>query len=218
LRILVIPDTHAPFAHPDALDFLSDLKKEYRPQRVVHIGDLGDGHGWSRHGREPDAPGQGDEDAQTLHWCKQLYKIFPTVSACVGNHDTRLAKQAARNGIPSRLVATIPQLYESPRGWRWKRIHTLDNIHFMHGDGKGGQYPAPNVARELGGSCAIGHHHAVAGVHWIVNPVKAFFGLSVGCLIDESAAGFDYAKASIRRPCQGAGVILDGDPRFIPLR
>ena len=217
MNVLVIPDTHAPFAHPNALDFLRDLKAEHRPNRVVHIGDLGDAHGWSRHDRHPDSPGQGDEDAECLAWCKQLYKLFPKVSACVGNHDTRLIKQAQRAGIPSRLVASIRGQYESPRGWEWKRFHVIDGTHFSHGDAKGGQYPAQNIARELGCSVAIGHHHALAGVSWFRTPLKTFFAMSVGCLVDEDSLAFDYARASIRRSCLGAGVILDGEPRFIPL-
>src|SRR5215469_8367160 len=93
LIVLDIGDTHSPFAHPDALDFLADLKHEWKPDVAVHVGDLGDQYGWSRHGRQdPDSPGQGREWDEAIAWNKQLYKIFPNIRACIGNHDKRLAK------------------------------------------------------------------------------------------------------------------------------
>jgi len=39
VRVLTISDFHAPFGHPDAIDFLSDLKKEYKPQKIICLGD-----------------------------------------------------------------------------------------------------------------------------------------------------------------------------------
>lgn len=38
-RILFISDLHAPYNHPDALDFLSDLNTKYKPTRVISLGD-----------------------------------------------------------------------------------------------------------------------------------------------------------------------------------
>lgn len=37
--ILVIPDLHAPYQHKGALDFLSDMKRKYKPTRIVNMGD-----------------------------------------------------------------------------------------------------------------------------------------------------------------------------------
>lgn len=38
-RILVIPDTHCPYMHQDALEFLKKVRDEYQPDTVVHLGD-----------------------------------------------------------------------------------------------------------------------------------------------------------------------------------
>src|SRR5215469_3263780 len=116
LIVLAIGDTHGPFAHPNALDFLADLNHEWKPDQVVHIGDLGDQYGWSRHGRQdPDAPGQGEESDRMAEWNRQLFDLFPKAKACIGNHDKRLAKAANRAGIPARFVKSIPDVYDWPR-------------------------------------------------------------------------------------------------------
>ena len=38
-RILIISDTHCPYHHPDLIPFLKSLKKKYKPDRIIHIGD-----------------------------------------------------------------------------------------------------------------------------------------------------------------------------------
>ena len=38
-RIFVISDLHAPYCHPDALEFIKKVNKEYKPDCVVNIGD-----------------------------------------------------------------------------------------------------------------------------------------------------------------------------------
>ena len=50
MRVLVIPDLHLPYHHPDALPWLSRLKRELKPELVVCIGDLLDNHYLSPHG------------------------------------------------------------------------------------------------------------------------------------------------------------------------
>lgn len=38
-NILLISDMHIPYHHKDTLDFLSDLNKEYKPSRIIGMGD-----------------------------------------------------------------------------------------------------------------------------------------------------------------------------------
>src|SRR6185312_4823296 len=124
---------------------------------------------------------------------------------------TRLLKQAKRAGIPSRLVASIRHLYESPRGWKWAQHHVINGVVYTHGDAIGGQYPRENLMKNLGSSVVIGHFHSIAGVSWMKFLARTSFGLSVGCLVDDTAPAFEYAKVSIRRSVLGAGVVLDGE-------
>ena len=51
--ILVISDQHAPYNHIDTLDFLAAIKKKYKPDCVVNIGDEMDWHSISFHDSHP---------------------------------------------------------------------------------------------------------------------------------------------------------------------
>jgi predicted phosphodiesterase len=214
-NVLIIPDTHFPFHHPGLFDFLSGVKKEYKPKLVVHIGDMGDQHGWSRHERETAAQGAEQEDCDMIAACRQLYSIFPQAKACIGNHDTRLAKAANRGGIPRRLHLQVDELYESPNGWEWAEDFRIDGVFYTHGEGYSGDYPAAVAARELRTNTVIGHIHSAAAVHYMRSKASMVWGMSVGCLIDEKSPGLMYAKVSRKRPILGCGVIVDGEPFFI---
>ena len=59
--ILVISDLHIPYHHRDSFEFLKALKKKYKPDLVVNIGDEIDCHALSFHDSNPDLPSAGDE-------------------------------------------------------------------------------------------------------------------------------------------------------------
>ena len=48
-RILVISDMHIPYHHKDSIKFLKEIKKEFKPDTVINIGDLLDFHAISMH-------------------------------------------------------------------------------------------------------------------------------------------------------------------------
>lgn len=217
-RILAFSCTHAPYHHPDALDFLATVKRKYKPDTVVCLGDLGDGHGWSRHTRLPDSLGQGDEDAACIKFCKRLYTLFPKAKACVGNHCLRLVKAAQRAGIPSRMHADIQKMYESPDGWEWADYHkNIDGLAYFHGDQVRGAEPALQAVRHAGMSCVIGHHHSHGCVKQIPSEFGIRYAVSVGCLVDGDSYGLAYAQRYIVSPALGCAVVLDGIPQFVPM-
>ena len=59
--VLVISDLHIPYHHKDSFDFLREIKKQFKPDFVVNIGDLLDFHAISFHEHNPDLPSIGDE-------------------------------------------------------------------------------------------------------------------------------------------------------------
>ena len=60
-RILVISDMHIPYHHKDAFKFLKEIKKEFKPDTIINIGDSIDFHNISMHQSSPDLPNAGDE-------------------------------------------------------------------------------------------------------------------------------------------------------------
>lgn len=216
-RVLAIGDTHSPFAHPHALDFLRDLKRRYKPDVVVHIGDLGDQYGWSRHDPSPDAMSGGFEVEACRKWCRSLYKLFPCVLACIGNHDARLVRNAQRARIPTALIRSIPEIYDCPDGWEWADDHTIDGVRYFHGERCATAEPAVWAVRSCGSSCVIGHYHMAGGVKVLQHRWGRLFGMSLGCLVDRNSPALAYAAPNIRCPALGSGVIIDGVPTWIPM-
>jgi len=58
----------------------------------------------------------------------------------------------------------------------------------------------------------MGHIHHVGGVKWKVSPEKRWFGMDVGCGIDDKMWAFIYAKHVVRRSVISCGVVIDGHP------
>ena len=76
-RVLIISDLHIPYHHRDAFAFLKEVKKQYKPDFVVNIGDLLDFHGMSMHDHDPDLASPGDEITIAKEYVKELEWIFP---------------------------------------------------------------------------------------------------------------------------------------------
>ena len=74
--ILCISDQHAPYHHPDTLYFLAALKKEYKPDCVVNMGDELDWHSISFHDHHPGLHSPKDE----LEIAKGFFKKLSTTS------------------------------------------------------------------------------------------------------------------------------------------
>ena len=70
--VLIISYTHIPYHVPELMDFLKLLKKKYKPQKIIHIGDEVDKHAMSFHDSDPDLPSAGDELKLSLPVIKQL--------------------------------------------------------------------------------------------------------------------------------------------------
>ena len=53
MNTLIIGDSHIPFTHRNYLDFCKRIHKQFKCQRVVHIGDLVDNNSISYHEIDP---------------------------------------------------------------------------------------------------------------------------------------------------------------------
>ena len=213
-KVLAVGDTHFPAVHPGYLQFCLDLQEKYQCDTVVHIGDVCDVHAISQHERSPDAEGPVDEYESALVHVQRWYEQFPKVRVCEGNHDARIARMAATVNIPSRFLKGYNELYFTP-GWDWKPDHTVDEVHYTHGTGCGGLYPAFNIMQKLLMAVVSGHVHSAAGVWWRANPLRRIFGMNLGCGVDDKHIAFKYGENLKIRSILSAGVVLDGTPLHV---
>jgi predicted phosphodiesterase len=69
-RILVISDMHIPYHHKDSIKFLKEIKKEFKPDTIINIGDSLDFHAISMHEHNRDLFSAGDELKEARKYVK----------------------------------------------------------------------------------------------------------------------------------------------------
>jgi predicted phosphodiesterase len=216
-RILVVGDTHIPVIRAGYLEFCQDLYQAWDCNTVIHIGDVVDFHSISFHEKHPDCPSPKYEYEEALAGVQKLYRAFPTMAVCIGNHDERVHRLAASVGIPDLFIKTYNDIWRTPK-WTWAYNHVIDNIYFTHGHGGcGGVYPASNMLRSMLMSVVIGHHHSASGVKWYTNPNQRIFAVDTGAGIDDKSKQFAYSQHNPKRSVISAAVIIDGIPYVEPM-
>ena len=214
----VIGDLHAPFNHPNYIQFCKDTFKKYGVGQIVCIGDLVDHHALSRHETEPDALGAYAELDKAIEQVELVVKAFPKAKMCYGNHDTIPVRQAATVGIGKRFLKSFQEVVGLPKTWELEDEFIINDVLYLHGINCNGENGAINKAKMECMSTVIGHAHSFAGCKYLVNPRNIRFGLNVGCGIDAKAYAFAYGKPLARRPILGCGIVYDsGRADFVPM-
>lgn len=217
MRILAIPDLHAPYTHPRAVDFLRAAARRFKPETVVCLGDEIDSHAISRWPSDPDLDSPGVELSRAVSILAPLFKLFPTVKVCHSNHTLRPWIRARESGLPSRVVRGPRDVLGAPAGWEWAPAWRIDGILFIHGEGFSGPMGAMNAAVRYRSRVVIGHLHGSAGVVWSHGWHDAIWGMNAGCLIDPDSPAFAYGRTLANRPSLGVGLIENGVPRWVPM-
>ena len=128
--VLVISDLHAPWQHPDALEFLKAIKKEIKPEFVLCAGDECDAHALSMHDSDPDLPSAGDELRLAKEVMHELEKIFPEMTLLHSNHSSLIYRRALKHGMPRAYLRNYNEFLQVGPGWKW-----VDDLTFKLSDG-----------------------------------------------------------------------------------
>jgi predicted phosphodiesterase len=210
-RVLVIGDLHCPAVHPKYLDFVKGIRKKYKTDETVFIGDVVDHASISFHKKNPEHPAALDEYDQAMRSLRLWVKAFPDAVVTIGNHDDRVVRIAADAGIPAHYIKNYSETYDSAN-WDWMPFIEIDGVYYYHGIGANGMYPAINAAKMRLQSVVIGHYHSVAGINWIVGPTSRIFGMNVGSGVDRFHPAMQYGSAYLKKPVVSCGVVIDGHP------
>jgi hypothetical protein len=216
--ILCISDLHAPFNHPDAINFVKAVADKYQPTRVIVGGDEVDHHAMSFHDSDPDLPAAGDELLLAINKLRPLYDIFPVVDVLESNHGSMSYRKGKYHGIPRKYLRDYGDVLDAPKGWTWHIDMTITlptgvKCYLHHGLVKD-----IDKLVKMRGMCAVQfHYHEDAQIIYISNPENLLWGLQCGCLIDKRAMAFAYNKTNLKRPILSLGVIKDGYPLLIPM-
>lgn len=216
-KILIISDLHVPYHHPDSVRFLRAIKRKYKPDRVVCIGDEVDMHALSFHDSDPDLASAGDELKLAIKSLKPIYKLFPKVDVVESNHGSMVLRKGKAHGIPKAVLKSYNDVLDAPKGWKWSFDLTLTTplgpVYFCHG--KSGA--AGRLASQYGISVVQGHFHEKAQITYISTPEKLMFDMHVGCLANDKSLALEYNKINPKRPIISVGIIINGVPQIIPM-
>ncbi len=216
--ILVIADQHAPYHHPDTLDFLDAIRRKYKPDCIVNIGDELDWHSISFHDKHPGLYAASDELHKARQFFTKLHKMFPKMYLLDSNHGSLVFRKATRHGLPHEVFKTYNEMLGVGLGWTWHEDLILkasngQKIYFCHGKYK----DVLKVAQQYGMCTVQGHYHTVFKIDYWSNPNELLWGMQTGCLIDMKSLAFEYNKLQKSRPVIGSSVIVDGIPKLIPM-
>ena len=73
------------------------------------------------------------------------------------------------------------------------------------------------LSMQMGKHCVQGHYHSKFSVSYYSNPDALIWGMQVGCLTSQKSMAFDYAKNFKNRFVIGTGMIIDGQPKLMPM-
>lgn len=217
-RILTISDLHVPYHHKDALAFLAYLKAKYKPTRVICLGDELDKHSLSFHSHDPDLASPSDELARALPMIKQLKKMFPKMDILESNHGSLAYRRAKANGIPRSYLKSYNDVLGVDSDWVWHYEMTItlpnkDKVYLHHGK----TADIKKLSMSLGMCAVSGHYHETFKVDYWANSLGLYWGMNVGCLINDKSLAFAYNNCNLKRPIVGTGLIINSHPVLVPL-
>lgn len=205
-RILVCPDVHAPYEDKRAVRLLFEFARDWKPDRVVCVGDLSDQEPVSRWSK-----GMPEEVLLPLeNHIKALQVFLEELSASVsgapidlkiGNHDIRLETYVRKYapGLLSLKVLSLEAIYGQHCTVHRKMFPIAPKTLCGHGDeipGGGGTpgSTALKLVKKTGKSIVCGHNHRLALVYetsgYSGTAGDTLFGMECGNLLDIKKATY----------------------------
>lgn len=217
-RILLVPDLHMPYCHGDTWKFLEAIKKKYKPDRVILLGDEIDHHALSYHESDPDLDSAGPELEKAINLLKPIYKMFPVADVLESNHGSLVYRKAKSAGIPRRALRSYRDTLEAPKTWVWHfdlRLQMSNGQMLYLHHGKTGRQGALSLKE----SCctAQGHFHSKFHATYWRNSSGLYWDLHGGCLVDHDSLAFAYGKNTMEKGIVGAWMVLNGHPLPVPM-
>jgi len=218
-----IPDVHFPFAHAPSLERLYAFIEEFRPSRVIQLGDLYDMFAWSKFPKSMNVymPKEEQELARShaeAMWTK-IRSLVPDAECVqmVGNHDIRPLR-AVLAGLPSLEHVVEKYLYDLMTFDGVKTIvdsreeFIFEGVQVIHGYAQGMGKHRDHAMRNT----VLGHQHKL---HITFKSVggASLWEMCCGHLGDAQSKAFSYTPQKTVDWHLGFGYLDKHGPRLIPL-
>lgn len=164
-KLLIVPDTHAPYHDKRAWNLMLHAAHVFKPDTIVHMGDLADFYAISSYSKNPDRI---SDLASEVAVCNERLDDLDALDATrkefiEGNHEDRLTRYLQDKAPELYGLTSVPELFSlADRGWHFTpyRHHTkIGKVHFTHDTGQAGKYGTARAAETFQSSVVIGHLH-----------------------------------------------------------
>lgn len=227
-RIMVCPDAHHPYADRLAWQTFLAAAREWRPDRLIIIGDFADCLSVSFHPKDPSRRvGLKDELGAVNTELDAVERLrIPSVDFMLGNHELRLQRYLWERASELYGLIEIGDLLRiKERGWNvvpYRESLQIGKLHFAHDVGRCGKHTASQSLADYGHSIVVGHSHRAATIYGGTVHGERQVAMNVGTLIDISTVDYRHRAMAAREWQHGFGVIhMTGDGvgwcSFVPI-
>jgi hypothetical protein len=214
MKVLALPDRHAPFHHPAALAWTVEVARRERPDAIAGLGDEMDLYALSRYPRTPNLLTPAQEwkrgrKAIADHWAA-LRKAAPraTFYELSSNHGDRLAKRVLEK-LPE-VEHLLGDALEVPGVQRVEGRLVLDGVVYEHGH----RSRAVDHARYNLAPTVHGHTHRASLTYLQPTARGPVWNLECGWLGNAAGPAFKYRDATAPWTL-AAGLVTDGVPQLL---
>jgi predicted phosphodiesterase len=163
-RVLIIPDTHAPYEDKAAFKLVLHVAGLWKPDTIVILGDFFDFYAISDHGKDPGRALFFEEEVKLgIKMLDAIERVGATVWYVEGNHENRLKRHVAKNVPHLAWMLNIQDMLQiRRRGWTFipYRSHgEIGGAHVIHDVGVAGKNALRRLAQIYHRSCFQGHTH-----------------------------------------------------------
>lgn len=223
LRVLCIPDTHAPWAKESVILSVYQALEKTNYDVVIQLGDLYDLYSYSKFARSHDLCTPKEEIEQGFEWARNFWKNIHNRNPKArkiqlkGNHDDRLMKRAFERWPEAASIISRAEhsLYDFPN------VETvpdsrdgleIEGVVYLHG-----------YLTRLGDHCKYllkpvvhGHTHRGGAIFFKLGG-KIVWELDCGFSADQDKAPLQYGPTKTTLWTEGYGEVDKDGPRFIPV-
>lgn len=164
-RDFVVPDCHHPYVDKGAWRVALGVGGEFKPHRVIVMGDFWDGYCISRHRKNPNRNRMLEVEIKAANKALDQLEALKADHChfIQGNHEESLERYLMDRAPELFNIVTVPGLFNlKARGWTYTpyRDHLkIGRVHYTHDVENAGARAHETAEADYQGNIVIGHTH-----------------------------------------------------------